>query len=124
MDKHEPISPPQAPSGLGMVAQLDRVPGPWLQLTVPRGFEWNPYRLPVEDLPAGLEGFRIVQIADLHLRAFWSDVYDQLIDRVRREAPDLILMSGDLVNNKRNHTKEAPFARRLVSQLNAPHGVF
>jgi len=123
MDKPEPISSPQPAVGPGFVSQPDPTPGPWLQLTVPRGFEWNRYRLPIRDLSSALEGFRIVQLADFHLRAFWSEVYDELLDRVRREAPDLILLSGDLVNNKRDHTGEAPVARRLVSQLKARHGV-
>jgi predicted MPP superfamily phosphohydrolase len=124
MDKPELFQPPQTPSTVDAVAQPDPVKGPWLQLTVPRGFEWNRYRLPIPNLPSAFDGFRIVQIADLHLRAFWSDVYDHLIARVRQEAPDVIFMTGDLVNNKRDHTKEAPFAHRLVSQLHAPHGIF
>jgi uncharacterized protein len=124
MDKPEPISPPQTPPSSGFVAQKDPVPGPWLQLSVPHGFEYNRYRLPIPDLPQALEGFRVLQLSDLHLRPFWSGVYDQLLGRIHREAPDLILVTGDLVNNKRDHTREAPFAHRFVSQLRAPHGVF
>jgi len=128
MDRQETIEKPfsdvrepQSPSS-GPRATEPR--GPWLQLSVPHGFEWNRHRLPIPNLPPELEGFRIVQISDLHLRPFWSEVYDQLIARVRREAPDLIVITGDFVNNKRNHTREAPFAHRLVSQLEARHGVF
>jgi hypothetical protein len=91
---------------------------------VPWGFEWNRYTLPIPGLPAELEGFRIAQISDLHLRPFWSSVYDDLIARIQSKAPDAIFMTGDFVNNKRNHDREAPFAHRLVSQLSAPYGVF
>src|SRR6266404_3869473 len=98
--------------------------GPWLQLGAPRGFEWNRHELAIPGLPPQLEGLRIAQVTDLHLRRIWSDVYDELVARVRAETPDLIFMTGDFVNNKRNHTREAPIARRIVSQLDAPHGCF
>jgi len=98
--------------------------GPWIQWHVPRGFEWNRYDLPIPALPFELEGLRIVQISDLHLKAFWSDVFDTLIDRVRTAAPDLILITGDFVDNKRNHLPAVPTVRRLVSQFKAPLGVF
>src|SRR5882762_7618350 len=98
--------------------------GPWLQLSVPHGFEFNRHSLPIPHLPADLDGFKIIHLTDLHLRPFWSDVYDQLIRRISDESPDLILMTGDFVNNKRDHTREAPFAHRFISQLQAPHGIF
>jgi len=123
MDKPEPIQPQPTPPAAAPAPSEASAPGPWLQLTVPHDFEYNRYRLPIRGLPAAFEGFRILQISDLHLRTFWSEVYDQLIERVRREAPDAIFMTGDFVNNKRDHSQEAPFAHRLVSQLKATHGV-
>ena len=98
--------------------------GPWLQFSVPHGCEWNRYCLAIPALPDALEGFRVVQITDLHFKKFWSPVYDQLIERINREAADLILITGDFVNNKRNHRPAMPFVKRFVSQLQARHGRF
>src|SRR5438874_237127 len=35
--------------------------GPWFQYKDAAGFEWNTYELSIPQLPAGLQGFRIVQ---------------------------------------------------------------
>ena len=109
----QPSAPPPEPAR-----------GPWMQYRVPRGFEWNRYVLPIAALPPELEGLRILQITDLHLRKFWSDVYDGLIERVRKEAPDLILLTGDFVDSKRRPLPAVPTVRRLVSGLKARLGVF
>jgi predicted MPP superfamily phosphohydrolase len=98
--------------------------GPWLQFRVPRGFEWNRYTLPIAGLPPELEGLRVAQVTDLHLRKFWSGVYDELIERVRQESPDLIVITGDFVDHKRKPLPAIPTVRRLVSQLKAPFGCF
>ena len=112
--------PGQAPPSL----QEAQARGPWLQLTVPRGFEWNRYEIAIPSLPPELDGLRIAHVADLHFRTFWSDVYDALIERIRREAVDLILVTGDLNNNKRDNVPALPFVKRFVAQLEARHGCF
>ena len=98
--------------------------GPWMQYRVPRGYEWNRYVLPIPALPPELEGIRILQITDLHLRKFWSEVYDQLIDRIRSESPDLIVITGDFVDHKRRPLPAVPTVRRFVSSLSARLGIF
>jgi predicted MPP superfamily phosphohydrolase len=99
-------------------------PGSRWQYRVPRGFEWNRYVLPIPALPPQLEGLRVVQITDLHLKKFWSEVYDELIERVRKESPDLLLLTGDFIDHKRRPAPAAPTVRRLVSALKARRGVF
>lgn len=95
-----------------------------MQYRVPRGFEWNRYSLPIAGLPAELDGLRVAQLTDLHLRRFWSDVYEQLVERVRQESPDLILITGDFIDNKHHPARPAATARRLVSALEARLGVY
>ena len=72
--------------------------------------------------PAALDGFRIVQISDLHIgpildRRFAAD----LTARVNALAPDLVAITGDLVDGDVRHVGDeiAPFA-----DLRAPHGVY
>ena len=98
--------------------------GGWLEIGGPRAFEWNRYEIPVAGLPPQLEGLRIAHISDLHTRRSWRPQFDRLIERVRQEAPDLILITGDFVDSKRNHAPALPHVLRLVEQLKAPLGCF
>lgn len=98
--------------------------GPWVQVRVPHRFEWNRYELPIAALPPELEGFRIVHVSDLHLKKFWSPVFDQIIERVRSAGADLVLVTGDFVDNKRNHLPALPTTRKFVSGLTARLGCF
>lgn len=106
------------------IARGQCVPGPWFQLFEPHGFEWNVYDLPVPGLPPALEGFRIVHLSDFHLRPRWSSVYDGLLNRVEAAAPDLILCTGDFVENRHNCKPAIPFVHRLVAKLRARLGCF
>lgn len=72
--------------------------------------------------PRALDGFRIAQISDLHVgpvlgRRFAAAV----VERVNALAPDLIAVTGDLVDGgvAQLRADVEPFA-----QLSAPHGVF
>jgi predicted MPP superfamily phosphohydrolase len=52
-------------------------------------------------LPLAFDGFRIVQISDLHLGSFNSnfEVMQEVVELVNNEHPDIIVFTGDLVNN-------------------------
>jgi uncharacterized protein len=125
MDRREPqqLEPPDAGAS-ALATAAPSLPGPWMQYRVPRGFEWNRYELPIAGLPPELEGLRVAQLTDLHLRRFWSDAYDGLIERVAQESPDLILITGDFIDSKRHPARPAVTARRLVSALSARLGVY
>ncbi|MEL7586348.1 MAG: metallophosphoesterase [Prolixibacteraceae bacterium] len=57
-------------------------------------------KLTLSSLPAGLNGLKIVQISDLHLGSFESDRFlSSAVERINRIEPDLILFTGDIVNN-------------------------
>ena len=53
------------------------------------------------DLPAGFNDYKIVQISDIHLGSFnkTSSVLKKAATRIEKAKPDLILFTGDLVNN-------------------------
>jgi len=55
------------------------------------------YTLSFHTLPAAFNDFRITQIADLHCRQFGTD-QQRLLSRVRRTDPDIIVITGDLVD--------------------------
>lgn len=63
--------------------------------------ETTHYTYKAEQLGADLEGYRIVQISDLHNAKFGKN-NQKLVDRIRECAPDMIVLTGDLVDS--NHT--------------------
>lgn len=66
-----------------------------------RHLETTYYTYKAEQLGADLEGYRIVQISDLHNVKFGKN-NQKLVDRIRECAPDMIVLTGDLVDS--NHT--------------------
>ncbi|QSX08419.1 metallophosphoesterase [Alkalibacter rhizosphaerae] len=56
-----------------------------------------------ERVPEGLKGLRIVQISDLHN---WN-VKDRLLEKLIEEAPDLIFITGDLIDRRKTRVDVA-----------------
>ena len=98
--------------------------GPWVQFREAWGLEWNRVRLPVPGLPPGLAGLRVLHLSDLHLKRHWSGVYDQFLARLRADPPDLLLVTGDFVDDKRDYRPALPVVRRFVAGLTARLGCF
>lgn len=77
-------------------------------------------RLP--KLPPTFDGLRIVQISDLHVGSFLSgEPLRRAVDLIHAQQPDLILFSGDLVNNL---SEEVDEHLDTLSSLRAPLGVY
>ena len=75
-----------------------------------------------ESVPPAFDGYRIVQISDMHLRSFRDrpEVLLKIIGRINAENPDLIVFSGDLVTT---HPDEIlPFVD-MLGRLQAEDGV-
>ncbi len=78
--------------------------------------------VPIANLPADLEGFRIVQLSDLHVGAtLRRDFVERVVAVANRLAPDLIALTGDVADGL------PPVLRDEVAPLAwlaAPHGKF
>lgn len=87
-----------------------------------RRLQVNPMEIQIKGLPKGFEGYRIVQISDLHLGSYagHTDFVAQMVDSVNRQQPDLIVFTGDLVNTTADEA--APFVETLA-RLRAKDGV-
>ena len=73
-------------------------------------------------LPAGLHGFRIVQLSDLHLEPFTKPRHiERAVETCNALRPDLVALTGDFVTNT---ARPAGLLAELLSRLEAPHGVF
>lgn len=62
-------------------------------------------------LPEEFNGFKIIQISDLHHKNFGKN-QEQLIDMIRKEKPDIILLTGDIADEE--HTNMKPIEDMLV----------
>lgn len=82
----------------------------------------SPITVPMAHLPAHLEGMRVVQISDVHLGLIVrGNRLRQIVERVNALKPDLILITGDLVDAEVWHMEDVVEPLR---QLQARHGVF
>lgn len=74
-------------------------------------------------LPEAFNGYRIVQISDLHVGTWGEETrfINKVVDSVNAQKPDLILFTGDIVN--RQSSELAPFMKSLA-RLHAKDGVY
>ncbi|MCM1400807.1 MAG: metallophosphoesterase [Bacteroides sp.] len=82
----------------------------------------NEVEIPVENLPAAFDGYKIVQISDLHTGTYGADTtfLSNLVGKVNSMNGDLIVFTGDIVNR---HSHELLPHISPLSQLDAPDGV-
>jgi predicted MPP superfamily phosphohydrolase len=77
--------------------------------------------VPVADLPAGLEGLRILQLTDIHLGNFIDvDQVLSVVEAARSERPDLVLLTGDIADDY----DKLPPALEAVASLEPRLGAF
>jgi predicted MPP superfamily phosphohydrolase len=89
----------------------------------------EPFRLTVEHhqirlrrLPRELDGFRIVQLSDIHHSPFTSrDQIERAVETANNLQPDIVALTGDYVSKERAFA--APCAE-LLGTLRARHGVY
>jgi hypothetical protein len=96
-------------------------------ITLTGGYTWafSPFRveypevpMPLRDLPASFEGFRMVQITDLHTgRTAPVSFLRKVIHRVNQMNCDLVVVTGDLVSSRLGGVGPAC---ELLGELNKP----
>lgn len=87
----------------------------------PRRPQLDYVELALPTLPAGLQGLRIGQLSDIHLGVPYSRLnLVWALEQMRREKPDLIVLTGDQVMR---HTA-IPDLTALLRELRAPLGVY
>ncbi len=80
------------------------------------------YQLSFEDLPEAFDGFTITQISDIHSGSFTSkDKIQYGIDLIKEQQSDLLLFTGDIVNNK---AEEMDNWIDVFNAFEAPYGKF
>jgi predicted MPP superfamily phosphohydrolase len=93
------------------------------------GMIWGAYKyrvhkvkVPSAKLPDAFDGFKIVQLSDIHTGSFVNnDALKRAFKIAQDLQPDLILFTGDLVNNE---AKETEGYEEVYASLKAPYGVY
>jgi predicted MPP superfamily phosphohydrolase len=79
-------------------------------------------QLSYDNLPAGFKGLKILQISDIHSGSFMDKKAVQHgVDMILQQNADIILFTGDLVNDKATEMKDY---MDVFNQLKAPMGVY
>ena len=79
-------------------------------------------KVAIKNLPAAFKGFKIIHISDIHSGSLKEkEAVQKGIDLIQKQGADLILFTGDLVNDKAVEMQDwAP----IFGQLSASKGVF
>jgi predicted MPP superfamily phosphohydrolase len=76
--------------------------------------EVNEYEVVSDRIPQGFEGFRIAQVSDLH-NAEFGEGNEKLIQLLSQTDPDIIVLTGDLIDSRHTDIEIAlDFARQAI----------
>lgn len=79
-------------------------------------------KVKIKNLPKSFTGYKIIQISDVHSGSFADpNKLQHAVDLINKQNPDLVLFTGDMVNNVSDEFK--PFIP-LFSQIKAKDGKF
>lgn len=96
--------------------------GAYAHLVEPTWLRIRRLTLPLHNLPFSLDGFRLVQLSDLHIgSAVPAWFLRHVMKTVRTLSPDLIVLTGDFVHTRPEETTKLT---TLLKELQAPAGVF
>ena len=85
-------------------------------------YQVNKLKLAFENLPAAFKGLKIVHISDIHSGSFTDrQAVEKGIEKIMEQKPDLILFTGDLVNDRATEMEEY---KHVFNKLKAPLGVY
>ncbi len=86
----------------------------------PKNPQVRSVEVPVSNLPASFNGFKIVQLSDIHLGSWGSNhsYLEPVIKLVNEQDADIIVFTGDMVNNYQEEMRGwAPLFQQLKSRV-------
>ena len=76
--------------------------------------ELNTYTISSRELPDAFDGYRIAQVSDLH-NAKFGDGNQRLLEMLREAEPDMIAITGDLIDSRKTNIAVAlAFAKEAI----------
>ena len=102
--------------GLGAVPAVALL---WGMLKGGTDYSVRRVQLKFPNLPPAFDGFKVLQISDLHTGSFNStEPLERAVGIINQQGADLILMTGDLVNNRATEVEpHMPALRGIRSEL-------
>lgn len=83
---------------LSWTAQMALTALIWPRFVAPFDWELTRHTLALAGLPAAFNGYRILQLSDLHVGQARLSYLTRAIERALAEKPDLIVLTGDLID--------------------------
>ena len=91
-------------------------------LTEPYMLSLEHQRIELNRLPKAFDGFRVVQLSDVHHGPFSSrEQIEQAVETANRLKPDIIALTGDYISKERHY---AASCAEMLGRLKAKHGVY
>lgn len=85
-------------------------------------FQIEEIKIFLNRLPKALDGFRIVQLSDIHHSPFTSvEFIEQIVEKANELKPDMFVLTGDYVSHEAEYI--APVAK-ILSKLEAEFGTY
>ena len=94
----------------------------WGAIVTPRQLEVNNVTITSANLPAAFDGYRILQVSDLHTGTYGNrtSIMESIVKEINAQHADLVVVTGDIVNRKTDEI--SPFIPTL-RQIKAKDGV-
>ena len=85
-------------------------------------FEVNEITIKCETLPEDFQGYKIVQVSDLHNTEF-GEKNSALLSAIKEQSPDIIVVTGDIVDSRRTNVQIARDFVNNATQIAPVHYV-
>lgn len=94
----------------------------WGAIVTPRQLEVNNVTITSANLPTAFDGYRILQVSDLHTGTYGNrtSIVESIVKEINAQHADLVVVTGDIVNRKTDEIN--PFIPTL-RQIKAKDGV-
>jgi len=106
-------------AGISTIVMLIYFSGMFFWVT---DYKLTTIELPVSNLPAEFDGYKVIQISDMHLGSFLTTKpVEKILKIVNNQKPDVILFTGDMVNFT---TDEVYPFEETMKKFSAKDGIF
>jgi hypothetical protein len=93
-----------------------------ISLPQTKRFRVREISISLKDLPESLDGMRIAHVTDTHVGKFTRGrILDEIADTTNRLQADLVLLTGDLIDNS---IKDLPAALAMIQRMDPRSGLF
>ncbi|KOR83562.1 hypothetical protein AM233_05140 [Bacillus sp. FJAT-22058] len=77
----------------------------------------------LENLPGEFDGFKFVQLSDLHNKEF-GEGNKRLVKKINKIEPDIIVITGDMLNNSHDIPNNGEVLIKLLENLNNNYPIY